>query len=354
MDTFIPSLTLIFAVLFIWLLKVPAQRWKLVDSPGGRKMHDGVIPLTGGIAIFLSFIIVQMISHALMLPLVLGITAMVLLGMADDFMDLSPRLRLLAQTAVVLMTLIWSNTLIKDLGDLFGAGVVELGQLSVPFTLVCSLGLINAINMIDGIDGFASGIVAAALLWFIAAGWLAGSPLSSEAITLLFAVLGFMAFNAPHPFRRKAATFLGDSGSMGLGLALAYLAIRHGQDAQRVLSPMSVAWILALPVIDTIRVMALRLSRGGSLFAADRCHIHHVLIDAGLTARKTAWLLILTGLILGAVGVAGHYFGLRESWLALAFIGLIVVNCLLVKWIEGRKLKFELTYSTASESLGDG
>lgn len=328
---------LILTAFLIHLLHKPAERVRLVDRPGGRKHHEGIIPLTGGLAIYGGFVLASQVSEIPVPPVLLfGMTFVLAVGLIDDIYGLSPRTRLATEVAAAFLMMFWGGMVIEDLADLVGFGSIRLGFLAIPFTILCTVGFINAFNMADGVDGLASGLAASALGWFIAAAWLAGRPAPVTEWLLLSTVIGFMLYNARHPLRKKASAFLGDSGSMLLGFALAWCAIRNAQGPHRILSPIAVAWVLALPVMDTIRLIVQRGLRGQSPLVADREHVHHILLGLKFTHGQTSWLLIGVSTVLGGVGVLGHHFGVPDVWLTAGFIGVFFAHCWLIRFVGSR------------------
>ncbi|HWP01085.1 MAG TPA: MraY family glycosyltransferase [Methylococcus sp.] len=328
---------LIITAFLIHLLHKPAKRVRLVDRPGGRKQHEGIIPLTGGLAIYGGFVLASQASETPVPPvLLLGMTFVLVVGLIDDIYGLSARIRLGTEVAAAVIMMFWGGLMIEDLADLVGFGSMRLGFLAIPFTVLCTVGFINAFNMADGVDGLASGLAVSALGWFIAAAWLAGRPAAVTEWLLLSTVIGFMFYNARHPLRKKASAFLGDSGSMLLGFVLAWCAIRNAQGPHRILSPIAVAWVLALPVMDTIRLIVQRGLRGQSPFVADREHIHHILLGLEFTPGQTAWLLIGVSTVLGGVGVLGHHFGVPDAWLTAGFVAVFITHCWLIRLVGSR------------------
>jgi UDP-GlcNAc:undecaprenyl-phosphate GlcNAc-1-phosphate transferase len=202
----------------------------------------------------------------------------------------------------------------------------------MPLTIIAIVGLINAFNMIDGIDGLAGSLSVIALLWFAVAAGLVG--LRGEllvALLMAFCVLGFLAFNLRHHWRRRACVFLGDAGSMMLGAVLAFLAIalsqHNGGDA---LPPVTALWICAVPIIDTGSLIVRRLAAGVSPFSSDRQHLHHLMIDAGLSVNQVVTILSITSAVCGGIGVFGWLLGLADA----AMLAALVVPTGLHIWFE--------------------
>ena len=266
----------------------------LVDRPDQRKLHDGDVPLVGGLAIFLGVLAGAVFYGQFQrfdTTLLETAAVLVLLGALDDRFDLSVRDRLLIQTIVILTVIARTGVYIHTLGRMFGHEVT-FGWLGVPLTVVAVIGLVNAFNMMDGIDGLAGSLALvsiAAMVLFATPTPLHGviillALLATASLPYLIANLGFMG----------GKIFLGDAGSMLIGYLLAWTLIRMSQIPQTHLSPVDVLWCVALPVFDTIAVMYRRLRQGKSPFKPDRGHIHHILLGAGLGPRAT--LVALTAL----------------------------------------------------------
>ncbi len=332
-----------------FILPRMATRVGLVDEPDHRKLHEGSIPLVGGLMIFISYASILGVEGSLKPSLLIALAAMLLLGLIDDHVGLSARCRMLLQSMIVLALILAGDVKLTQLGNLMGMGVVDLGPLAVPFTLLCFVGLINAINMLDGLDGLAGGVALSALIWLAIGNGLAGAGFCSEGLALIGALAGFLIFNARYPGHPKASLYLGDAGSTTLGLVLGYIALRQCANQTDPLTPVSIFWVLALPVVDTLRVMIVRKLRGHSPFAADRTHLHHLMSDLGhYSAGTVTWSLVMLNLIFGAMGVLGHYFGIQDSWLMLGILVLLVSSVIVGYFLERR-----LSEVVGAEKLAD-
>ena len=215
-------------------LRGTAVRIGLIDHPGGRKRHEGAIPLIGGPAMFAGFgfgalILLDSLFPYRALFAALGLLAVV--GVLDDLHDLEPFKKLLAQTVAALFMTSWGLVSINQVGDLFGFGLMELWGWSLPFTVICVLGIINAINMADGVDGLAGGLSFIGVLSLGAAAVLIGQPVSAQLLFVMAAAIaGFLLFNMRFPWQDRAGVFMGDAGSMMLGLFLTWF---YRADAER-------------------------------------------------------------------------------------------------------------------------
>ncbi len=230
-------------------------------------------------------------------------------------------------------------------GDLVGLGRVELGWFALPFTVFAIVGLINAVNMSDGIDGLAGGLVASAAVWMTVLALMCGFRLMAFELMLLMAVtLGFLFFNLRTPLRSKAAVFMGDAGSMMLGACLAWFAIHLTQYPAYVGEnppPVVLLWVLGLPVLDTVVLMLRRLHQGRSPFSAGRDHMHHIWTHAGFSIAQTTVCLTVVNLLLGAIGVIGWRLGMPEWLLTAGYVGVFLLHRELAKhaWRVSRWLR---------------
>ncbi|MBZ8134432.1 glycosyltransferase family 4 protein [Afifella sp. IM 167] len=289
------------ALLILWL-RGAAPALGLVDRPDLRKQHDGIVPLCGGIGIFFGAGL-----PALMLPeplrihghVLLGLGLLLLVGAADDRWCLPPWPRLLSQTLAAAI-LIWPLT----------AGRVELGfpppsaveMLMPPILLVFAVGTMNSFNMMDGIDGLAGTAGLAALLWLtLIASHFDRADLVAQSLVLLSALLAFIAFNLRHPWRSRASVFLGDAGSVTLGGAIAWLVIALATGPEYAALP-GLLWVVALPSAETLSLIVRRIRRGRSPLLPDREHLHHLLIDNGVSPAGATGLIALASALCGGIG----------------------------------------------------
>jgi UDP-GlcNAc:undecaprenyl-phosphate GlcNAc-1-phosphate transferase len=317
----------------ILLLRPIAVRINLVDAPGGRKNHRGKVPLLGGIAMFLALVLSYLAApwhEASLAAFLLSAGLLVAVGIWDDWRGISAWARLLAQAIAVLGMIYLAGISLHNLGNLFGEGAVILGWSAVPFTLFAVIGVINAVNMNDGADGLAGGVTLIALAWFNVADKLAGgAPLADHTVMLAGAVAGFLLFNFRLPWRHRSSVFMGDSGSMLLGLALGWTAIALSQRGEGAMTPITAVWILGLPLIDTVSVMLRRVLAGHNPFWPGREYLHHLLQDAGLSLRHA--ILVLYGLALacGLIGVVGWQLGTPDVAMLVVFLAVFICHFVL-------------------------
>jgi UDP-GlcNAc:undecaprenyl-phosphate GlcNAc-1-phosphate transferase len=307
----------------IVILKKVSPAFALVDYPDLRKRHDGVVPLCGGIAIFATFTMVMLLrdrANALPLNFWMGLLITLLVGVLDDRNELSAVKRLAAQFVVALI-------LVNPLaGTVIVTGIAlppVLLSISFPLlTLVAVLfivGLINSWNMIDGVDGLAGGAAAVALFWLAVIASLKGAgELVLPMLVLLAAVCGFLVFNMRSPWVARAKIFLGDAGSTALGAAIAYLVISLSIRANIAFSVL--LWIVIIPVLDTLSLIVRRLHAGRSPLAADRWHLHHLLLDRSISPAKTTIIIIAASAVCGGIGCAGIVAGASNFLMTVALL----------------------------------
>ena len=214
------------------------------------------------------------------------------------------------------------------MGNLLALGDIPLLFMTVPLTALSVAGLCNAYNMIDGIDGLAAASACLPLLVLYALALGSGHPQAAALLPVLVASAIFLLFNLGRGTRWRPRVFLGDSGSVTLGFLVTVALVYFSQVPNALIEPVTALWLVALPLMDMLSTMLNRYVRGRPLMTADRSHVHHILIDRGLTARKAlgilaAWstLCALAGLALEAV----------PSYLSLlVYCGLFIGHCLFV------------------------
>jgi UDP-GlcNAc:undecaprenyl-phosphate GlcNAc-1-phosphate transferase len=258
-------------------------------------------------------------THSL-LAFILATSILIVIGVWDDLKDLSAYARFGAQIIAALIMIYGAGIILVDLGELnLLGGTLYLGYMSVPFTVFATLGIINAINMCDGLDGLSGSLSLTSLLGFGAANLLWGSY--DLIISIMAAsIAGFLCFNMRTFWRKSAWVFLGDAGSMMIGLTLTWLAISMSQGPERVISPSAALWFLMVPIFDAVSMMVRRIMRKRSPFKADKEHLHHVFLLAGFSVSET--VLIMTGFSFAGVvvGLGGMYLGISDAVMAIAFV----------------------------------
>lgn len=300
---FVAAFSAVVALIFI--MHPFAEKMGLVDRPGGRKDHAAPTPVTGGLAIAVGTILPALILTPPNPQVIgLGVAAVILVvtGVLDDIYDIPWPIRILAQVAAALAIILIGDVKVENLGPAFGLRKVDLGYLSAPFTVLATVGLINALNMIDGIDGLAGSLCLCAVGMLAVASVYAGNSDLAHGLTVIAgAVAGFLAFNLRLPWRSRARVFLGNAGSAYLGLMIAWAAFRLTQNPGHPVTPVLAPFLILPPVIDCLVLIFRRLKHGQSPFNADRTHVHHLMLDGGFTV--TGVVLTLCGFSL-AMGLA--------------------------------------------------
>jgi len=330
-----------------------AHKFKWYDLPSNRKIHTGLIPRLGGPGMYLSFIcaavlvpvVVNLISgvsvryNLRFVSLFLGISLILAIGLIDDFRPLKALLKFFLQLlAAIIVTA--GGFLIHSL-TLPYLGRLGLGLFAYPVTILWLVGISNAINLIDGVDGLAGGISAFAALSMGIIALIQGSAVTSVLCFALFgAILGFLVFNFP-----PAKIFMGDSGSLFLGFCLAVFPLVGGISKVSAFGTLLVpVTLLTIPILDISTSVIRRLRNKVPIIHPDKEHIHHKLLDMGLNQRQILWVLYGFSLYLSIVAITSVVLP-RE----------VNVYLILVVW-AGSLLGYGLLYyvNTRHRSTGSG
>jgi UDP-GlcNAc:undecaprenyl-phosphate GlcNAc-1-phosphate transferase len=301
----------------------------LVDKPNARKKHLGDVPLIGGISIYFTVMVVCQVflpqSQLINLYLI-SCSFMVLIGALDDFYDVSAKLRLLAQFLIASILVMGAGLSLDNMGDLFGFGVVNLGYLGIPITLLAVATAINAFNMTDGIDGLVAvlGIVTFSSLCVLFV-WAQNSSLYIISAIFVAALSAFLLFNLGGLRRVFGKVFMGDAGSMMIGLSVVWLLVLGTQNGHPGFRPVTALWIIAIPLMDMFAVMHRRIKKGKSPLSADRDHLHHIFMRFGHSSQKALFTIGLLASVFAGVGIAGEYYQVSESLMLFSFIGLFIL-----------------------------
>lgn len=330
---------LLVTLFFIQAAALLAPRVGLVDLPDERKRHVGAVPLVGGLAVGMAYLLVArtLLPWPDMLTgLGAAIFMLMIVGMFDDLYGLSPRVRLLAEIAAALLMIVVGDLQLTSLGNLTGAGDIALNATAgFLFTVFCVVSLVNGVNMLDGVDGLAGSVCATAFTGFLVAAALMGSWLAAAHLGVLIACLAsFLLFhNMRTPWRRRLV-FLGDAGSMVLGFALAWTAIALADRPQTSMYPITAVWILGLVVLDTIATVIRRLLSRRNPLSAGRDHLHHLLLEAGMPVAGVVGVMVGLSAAMAATGIISWRLGVPEWMLTAGFIALSAVyySALSIGW----------------------
>lgn len=296
----------------------------LVDHPVGRKDHSHPIPVVGGIGILVGLIVGGWLLGPWSIEAISLLLAGVLLngiGVIDDLHDVHWLPRILTQILAALVLMMVGDVMLLNLGKPGASVDLALGMLAIPFSVFAIVGLINAINMVDGLDGLAGTLGLGSLLMMMVFARIAGNTgLEADLLVCIGAIVAFLAFNLRFPGRLRAHTFLGNGGSALLGLMLAWAAIRLTHEGPAPVTPALAPWLVAVPILDCLGLIARRVRKGRSPFAADRSHLHHLLLDRGMTVNQVITACLGLHLTLAGIGVALTYAGTPDWALILGFI----------------------------------
>lgn len=348
---FQPNIRLFFALLMAISINsyaIPviiriAKQKHLFDFPDEhRKEHTEAVPTLGGIGFFASIAIVGSIminAYGLgftgvkneltsLSSIVAGLTILFFMGMKDDLLNISPIKKLIAESLAILIIIIFGNLRLTSMQGMFGISDLRF-IFSIALTYFAGIVIINAFNLIDGIDGLASSISMLASAVF---GYLFHKAGDNE-----FTILATIVFGANIPFfyynvfSKKNKIFMGDTGSLILGFMMTVFVIRFNElNVQNAYEPRISAApafafsILIIPLFDTLRVFAIRILRGTSPFKADRRHLHHMLLDLGLNHLQTTILLIAVNCGIVAFAYFFNYLGNSVLLYSMLFIAILL------------------------------
>lgn len=274
------------------ILKIALLK-NLVDNPDARKLQRSPVPVMGGIAVFFGIIIGLSTSQfnepsRNLFILIAAMIIMLYIGAIDDILNLSPKLRFIVEVCVILTVMLVNDVSINDFYGLWGISTIP-SWLSIPLTATAAVGIINAINMIDGVNGLSSSICIFsssifAIMFYASENYV----MANVAVSAVGALIPFFLHNV---FGRSTKMFIGDSGALLMGILMSMFAIEvlntNSPSRQFALQGMSIIAFtlatLAIPVFDTLRVMSSRILHRRSPFSPDKTHLHHLFIELGFT-----------------------------------------------------------------------
>ncbi|TRX36161.1 undecaprenyl/decaprenyl-phosphate alpha-N-acetylglucosaminyl 1-phosphate transferase [Flavobacterium sp. ZT3R18] len=328
-------LSLLLSLLYIPIIKRIAVKINLVDTPNLRKIHTSNVPLIGGVSIVFTTLTVILISGNCLyilkeyLSIFSAAFTVLILGIIDDKNDIRPKYKLAIQL-ILSFIIALSGIRIFSFYGVFGVYEIAI-WLQYAITILVITGVVNAFNLIDGVDGLLGSLSLLGFTMFLLASiYYNDYYLGIISVIFIGAIIGFLRFNLS-----PEKIFMGDSGSLFLGFTLVTLGIQlmGKQDIQKEYNYQYVFLVLvaffSIPVLDSLRVYMGRIKRGKSPFLADKSHLHHLLLGAGLTHKKIALTVIILCLVFFFLG-----FGLITSYSTT----LIIFSIMLVFWIIIRLL----------------
>lgn len=313
----------------------------LVDKPNERKQHAGHIPLIGGISIFMAVLAASLLwlPDTLELRMYLIASAMmVFIGVLDDKYDLRVRIRIIGQIIIASLMIYGVGGYVSNLGDIFGYGEIALGPMGILFTYVSIIAVINAYNMMDGIDGLIGSLsintFTAIAVLFIMSGQ---KEYLSYPLIIATAIMPYLMFNLGVFDKllgeETKKIFMGDAGSMFVGLSVIWLLTMGTQGEQASFRPVTALWICAIPLMDMLAIVFRRHKKGKSPFKPDRDHLHHILQRAGYNPQQTLVLISAVAVLFSIIGLVGEYFNIAESIMLISFITLFFLYNLIIRAI---------------------
>ncbi len=301
----IASFFLIFSLFYYLSFKI-----NLVDEPNYRKIHQGKIPLIGGLTIYLNVLIFFIIFNPTYYFSVIFYTSAILLilGTLDDIIELGVTFRLVSQLISCLIV-IGSGLFITNIGDYMLLPNIQIGILSTIFTVFCVIGLTNAFNFIDGADGLCGGLFLTSLISLLCFSIISETYFliidKNLLYVLVISVILFLIININKNFK----IFLGDAGSMFIGFLISCFLILYTQ-IYEVIHPVLALWCVTIPTFDIISVIIRRLLRKKNPFKPDRRHIHHILLNLGLNDKLVTIIILSFSIIINFLGlIILEYFG---------------------------------------------
>jgi UDP-GlcNAc:undecaprenyl-phosphate GlcNAc-1-phosphate transferase len=321
---------ILLAALIIVFVSVPAtmvlaKRWGAMDQPDPRKVHQKAMPRLGGLAIFAGIILPALFIAWFVMEsppywgVVLGGVVAFAVGFLDDIYRLPPLVKLAGQSLAALIA-IHFGVLVEFITNPF-EDVFALGFLSVPLTLVWIVGVTNAVNLIDGLDGLAAGVSGIAALTMGIVAYLQGATMIFVlASVTLVAVAGFLPYNF-YPAR----TFMGDGGSNFLGFILACLSVLGAAKSTALFAIFVPVVILGIPIFDTFFAIIRRWHNKASILQPDKNHLHHRLLAMGFGHRASVLLIYLISGIFGFAAIMLSIAGTPQGSLILALLLLFVL-----------------------------
>ena len=315
-----------------------AHKVGAIDVPkDARRMHKKPIPRLGGLAIYGGFLCSILIFGQLdetMLCVLLGAAIIVALGIFDDVLALGAKLKFVVQIVAAAIPVCIGDLqigLFTNLNPLSDTPFVHLGILAVPVTIIWIVGITNAVNLIDGLDGLAVGVSSIAAITMLAVALLTGNmPIAITMAALAGACIGFMPYNL-----NPAKIFMGDTGSTFLGYMLATVSIMGLFKFYAVISFAVPFLILGLPIFDTANAIIRRVAAGRSPMSPDRGHVHHKLIDMGFNQKQAVAILYAISATLGLTAVVLTSSGeVKAIVLLLAVLAAILVGACIVYGAE--------------------
>jgi UDP-GlcNAc:undecaprenyl-phosphate/decaprenyl-phosphate GlcNAc-1-phosphate transferase len=291
------------------------------DLPNQRKVHQSVMPRLGGLAIFISFIIGVILLRPVnlsSLSILIGSIIITIIGILDDIMELSAKVKLIGQLAAACTVVFWGDLQVGFINLPFG-GQLQFGLLSIPFTILWIVGITNSINLIDGLDGLAAGVSSIALITISGIAFLQGNfYVAVVGLIVIASTLGFLIYNF-HP----AKIFMGDTGALFLGYIISVLSLLGFKNITFISLIIPII-ILAVPISDTFFAILRRIIHKKPLGTPDKQHLHHCMLRMGYSHRQTVLLIYAMSAFFGMVALIFSQARLGGAIILIAIIVLLI------------------------------
>ena len=316
---FVPALVALIATIWFQphILRVAKDK-NIVDNPDARKLQRRPIPVMGGIVVVFGILVGLMCFNIFgdfsdILAVIVAVVVIMFVGLLDDIHGLSPKIRFFIEILIVLYLVCATRNQINNFCGLWGVDILPVWA-SLPLTVFACVGIINAINLIDGVDGYSSGYCIMASIYFGYAFYKLGNmKMVALAAIMIAALLPFFCCNV---FGKHSKMFIGDSGTLSMGILISTFVANMLTASTNVapiaptigLIPLSLA-IMCVPIFDTLRVMSARIARGTSPFYPDKTHLHHAFIDLGFSHIGTTMSILTLNTLVVAVWYLTCYLG---------------------------------------------
>lgn len=307
-----------------------SKKFGFVDVPkDNRRMHKKAIPTIGGISIYISLIVITLIFVPITRRLAFilaGSVVIVITGLIDDVKNLKPIHKLLGQILAAGIA-IYGGVCITSISNPFHAGeIINMGILGPILTMIWIVGVTNALNFVDGLDGLCGGLAVISALTFYFSSDIVNS-IAQVSIILAGAALGFLPYNF-----NPAKIFMGDTGALMLGYMLACISVEGVVKSVAAMSLIMPIFILALPVFDTLFAMIRRLINKQKIMSADKGHLHHRLVQKGYSVKQTVLILYIISILFSIIGLL---ISKIEPSIAIVISTLTIVTVIMVGILFG-------------------
>ncbi|AUY25857.1 UDP-N-acetylglucosamine--undecaprenyl-phosphate N-acetylglucosaminephosphotransferase [Mixta calida] len=330
------------ALALLFISRKVAKKVGLVDKPNARKHHNGHIPLVGGVSVYLSLWIIYILQPGWLPDFTLYMacaTMLIVVGVLDDKLDLPvmPRMALQALVASIMM---YNGLYLYSLGNILFGYELVLGVLGYGVTLLAVVGAINAFNMVDGIDGLLGALSSVTFGALATVFWMGGNDeMALWCLCLMVACLPYILLNLGIPWGRKFKVFMGDAGSTLIGFTVIWLLIVATQGDDAVMQPVTALWLIAVPLMDMLRVMIARIRRGDSPFKPDREHLHHVLLKYGMKPHLSVLCVTGGAVINSFIGIVFDFYRVSTTVNLFFYLANMFFYFVLIRSIAANNIK---------------